>query len=119
MDGVTVLFAAALLPLAGCSASWQPIPTVPIDADGPDWLVHLPVQMPAPSLLLLDNRTVALTNGLLARVFTFAPDWATWDIQTARGSAIRAVSPEGFVSLDGVRCTCNCATVQLCTTLKQ
>ena len=81
-------------------------PTVTIDGDTtPDWLLHLPVQFPAPSLEQLDNRTIALTNTLIARVFTLEPEFATWDIQTRRGSALRAVSPEGEVTLDGVRYT--------------
>ena len=79
-------------------------PTVTINGDTtPDWLLHLPAQFPAPSLEQLDRRTIALTNTLIARVFTLEPEFATWDIQTPRGSALRAVSPEGEVTLDGVR----------------
>jgi hypothetical protein len=75
-------------------------PTLLIDAGGPDWLLHQPPQMAPPTLVALDARTLALSNGLLARVFTTAPDWATWDVQTSRGSALRAISPEAFVTLD-------------------
>ena len=49
----------------------------------------------------LDAKTIALTNGLLARVFAIDPFFATWDIATSRGSAIRAVSEEATVTLDG------------------
>jgi hypothetical protein len=49
----------------------------------------------------LDNYTVALTNGLVARVFAVSPFFATWDIATLRGSALRAVSDEATVTLDG------------------
>eukprot|EP01052_Picozoa_sp_SAG31_P050571 SAG31_NODE_11601_length_1014_cov_1.240437_1_plen_300_part_01 len=93
---------AANLAVAAADAAEGPTtyPTLLIDADGPDWLLHQPLQMPPPTLVALDARTLALSNGLLARVFTTAPDWATWDVQTSRGSALRAISPEAFVTLD-------------------
>ena len=46
---------------------------------------------------------MALSNGLISRVFTLEPDWATWDVATTRGSALRGVSPEATVTLDGIR----------------
>jgi hypothetical protein len=52
-------------------------------------------------LLQLDQRTVALSNNLVARVFTLEPEWSTWDIVSAgRGSALRAPTPEAMVTLD-------------------
>ena len=92
----------SLLVASGASSSSSPGPTYPtllIDDGGPDWLLHQPAQMPAVELKALNKNTVALTNGLLARVFTLSPDWATWDVQTSRGSALRAISPEAFVTL--------------------
>ena len=66
-----------------------------------DWLVD-PIGTPT-ALTQLDGRTVALGNGLISRVFTLEPDWATWDVATTRGSALRGVSPEATVTLDGIR----------------
>ena len=36
-------------------------------------------------------------------VFALEPDWATWDVATTRGSALRGVSPEATVTLDGIQ----------------
>ena len=37
----------------------------------------------------------------VAGVFAIAPFFATWDVSTARGSALRAISDEALVTLDG------------------
>ena len=75
-------------------------PSARIDDVSEDWLVD-EISTPT-SVRQLDTRTVELTNGLLARVFTTSPDWATWDIGTSQGSALRGVSPEAIVVLDGI-----------------
>jgi hypothetical protein len=78
-------------------------PTLEIKATGKDWLLQPdPRLSPAVAeLVQLDNQTIALTNGLLARVFAVSPFFATWDITTTSGSAIRGISDEATVSLDG------------------
>ena len=69
-----------------------------------DWLAAgAPLPNSTARLLQLDARTIALSNGLVARVFTVSPEWSTWDIVTAgKGSALRAPAPEAVVTLDGV-----------------
>ena len=78
-------------------------PTVAISADGPDWLLEGDPRKSQAivSLKTLDNQTITLTNGLLARTFAIAPFFATWDIATSSGSALRAISEEATVTLDG------------------
>ena len=66
-----------------------------------DWLVSSTPSNTTARLLQLDARTLALSNGLVARVFTLQPEWSTWDIVSAgRGSALRAPAPEATVTLD-------------------
>ena len=45
-----------------------------------------------------------LGNTLFSRVFASTTDgaWATWDLQTSHGSALRAMSPEAIVTLDNI-----------------
>jgi hypothetical protein len=68
-----------------------------------DWLAAgTPLPNSTARLLQLDTRTVALSNGLVARIFTVSPEWSTWDVVTAgKGSALRAPAPEAVVALDG------------------
>ena len=77
-------------------------PTVVIGASS-DWLLEgNPRLSPAVvTLKTLDNDTISLSNGLLARVFAIKPFFATWDIATSSGSALRAISEEATVTLDG------------------
>ena len=71
-----------------------------------DWLVSRPPMNTSARLEQLDTRTLALTNGLIARVFTLEPEWSTWDIVSAgRGSALRAPTPEAMVTLDQIEYT--------------
>ena len=58
---------------AAAGAAGPTYPTLLIDANGPDSLLHQP-QMARPTLVALDARTLALSNGLLERVFMTAPD---------------------------------------------
>jgi hypothetical protein len=77
-------------------------PTLHIDAPS-DWLLQSDPRA-SPNIVelrQLDNQTIALTNGLLARVFAVAPFFATWDIATSKGSALRGISEEATVTLDG------------------
>jgi hypothetical protein len=53
-----------------------------------------------PQLLDLGDGTIALTNGYIARVFVTTPFFATWDMVTAQGSALRGLSDEATVTLD-------------------
>jgi len=77
-------------------------------------------------LVQLDQRTVALSNNLVARVFTLEPEWSTWDIVSAgRGSALRAPTPEAMVTLDqteyavgGMTLNLNASTFPSCTQSK-
>ena len=102
LPAALLLMGPLLLGVRGSAAS--PTPSYPTQAitERRDWLVE---PIPTPTVLRqLDGRTVSLTNGLLARVFTLAPDWSTWDVTTTRGSALRGVSPETTVTLDGISC---------------
>jgi hypothetical protein len=104
--GVRNQFAMMLL-FATATAYQRPTITIAPNAgaagDPTDWLLQPdPRLSPAvPTLVHLDDKTIALTNGLLARVFAIDPFFATWDVATSRGSAIRAVSEEATVTLDG------------------
>ena len=89
-----VVFTATLL------ASYQR-PTLPVNATG-DWLLRPDPRSSSPVRLeQLDVTTIAMTNGLISRVFAISPFFATWDIQTSQGSAIRALADEATVTLDG------------------
>ena len=68
-----------------------------------DWLLQPDPRLSpaAVELRQLDNQTIALTNGLVARVFAISPFFTTWDIATSEGSAIRGVSDEATITLDG------------------
>jgi hypothetical protein len=97
-------FTVALALLAGVLAETPyQRPTLVISNPASDWLLQPdPRLSPAVvELQQLDNQTIALTNGLVARVFAIEPFFATWDIATSKGSAIRAVSEEATVTLDG------------------
>jgi hypothetical protein len=67
-----------------------------------DWLIAgTALPNSTARLIQLDKRTLALTNGLVARVFTLSPEWSTWDVVSAgKGSALRAPAPEAIVTLD-------------------
>ena len=100
-------FLAILIVAKLATAYCRPTITIPASAgavgDASDWLLQPdPRLSPAvPTLQTLDSTTIALTNGLLARVFAIHPFFATWDIATSRGSALRAISEEAVVSMDG------------------
>lgn len=93
-----LLFAASLVV---CSVHSKR-PTITINTTA-DWLLQPdPRLSPAVvELQQLDNQTIALTNGLVARVFAVSPFFATWDIVTDQGSVIRGISDEATVTLDG------------------
>jgi hypothetical protein len=86
--------------IAGVLPSTAPAYPTSVITEERDWLVDDIDTRTA--LRQLDSRTVALTNGIVSRVFTLAPDWATWDVVTTKGSALRGVSPEATVTLDGI-----------------
>lgn len=87
----------SVLALAGADEH----PTVVIDPEAsPDWLLLPdPRDWPLPTVQMLDanNHTASLSNDLIARVVSLKPFFATWDIVTSTGSALRALSPEGAV----------------------
>eukprot|EP00040_Diaphanoeca_grandis_P017630 m.92314 g.92314 ORF g.92314 m.92314 type:complete len:970 (+) comp26538_c0_seq3:131-3040(+) len=78
------------------------IPTVKVDKSLPDWL-NTPDPRNATSTVTvtnLDENTISLSNGFLARVFVISPFFVTWDIATLKGSALRGLSAEGTITLD-------------------
>ena len=96
-----------LLALASSVALWPGThatylrPTTVISPDK-DWLLEPDPRRASPVVVrALDNATLALENGFLARVFAISPFFATWDVATIRGSALRAISAEATVTLDG------------------
>ena len=69
-----------------------------------DWLLGSPPSNTTARLVQLDPRTLALSNNLVARVFTLTPEWSTWDIVSAgQGSALRAPAPEAMLTIDEVQ----------------
>jgi hypothetical protein len=102
----SALVPLTLLVLRACTSVAPPYARLELPRRGgtqqDDWLVgeRAPLNTTA-RLLQLNRATVALSNGLVARVFTLSPEWSTWDIVSAgRGSALRAPAPEAVVTLD-------------------
>ena len=107
---IIVLFALLCLPAA---ASFAPeLPEGIIAGDVPDWLVHTvttPVTLqkdpscsasPTASL----SSCLRLSNGLISRTFALSPDFGTVNLysHSSRRSLLRSLTPEAYVTLDGV-----------------
>ncbi|HIM10429.1 TPA: alpha-galactosidase, partial [Candidatus Poribacteria bacterium] len=65
-----------------------------------DWLVQ-PFDQPA--LVQEDQDRLILSNGLIARVFVTAPNFATIDYANlvTRSTLMRGIKPEAVITIDG------------------
>lgn len=102
LTSLGALTSSAAILTTAASANTADVPAYPTQmiTEQRDWLVDEITTRT--TLQNLDDRTVALGNGLISRVFSVSPDWSTWDIATSRGSALRGTSPEAKVTLDGI-----------------
>jgi len=79
-----------------------PIVDLPLKAPENDWLINNET-FKAEVYQLNNGKDLVITNGLIARTFRVVPNLATIDFfnQMTGESLLRAVSPEGMVTIDG------------------
>ncbi len=75
-----------------------------MEVGGRDWLIE-PGDFKAKVMAGKDGKSIVISNGLAARVFRITPNLATVDIvnQMLGENMLRAVSPEGEVTINGHR----------------
>ncbi|MCK5861757.1 MAG: alpha-galactosidase, partial [Candidatus Hydrogenedentes bacterium] len=86
--------------------SYEKLPLLPDDeaVSGQDWLVHA-VEKKATVYGMPDGKSIALSNGLLRRIFRITPNAATVSLDNLPSdeALLRGVKPEAVLVIDGKR----------------